>query len=416
VNLTQVRARLAKLRAELATVQAADFDDLDIGREAALHVEIARLEGDEAELLAADGGEATVVRSGRGGGDSRSRLAGRANVADVLDHVVHSRPVTGATAELQADLGVGANVVPFELLRRAGSAPGHPNAALSTVSSTGDRQVQERTEPQVFPSALSAAFGVDRRTVGVGSHAVPVVNSPLAGPSSTVAIGTTVGDDMVLIEGHVLQPQRLQVSALIGRDELATFAGLADDVESTLVEALTSALDRQCLYGRSAPGGGGNPVGLLNHPADPADPAAVVDYAAMVAAVLDAVDGRYAPSAGDLAALFGPATYTLGLRLYRGDHDAESAAEKIQRLTAGLITSAHVLDPTAGGVQDAVVARGGRMHTGQAQRIWGGGVEVIADPYTASADGQVRLTAVVMMATALLRPDMYRRRRFDLTA
>lgn len=332
-------------------------------------------------------------------------------MADVLDHVAFGRQVRGATAELQQDLGVGSAVIPFELFRAGGA---HPAADASTVTSSGDRQMQEPTVPQVFPSPLSMMFGVDRRTVGVGTTAVPAVTAPTAGPVATTAIGTAVADDTVTIEGHVLAPQRLQVSAVMGRDELATFAGLADDVEMVLTEALASGLDRQVLYGLTE-SGGADGAGLLNHGAAPKAPGAVATYATMVKDVLDVVDGRYAAGAGDLAALLGPTTYAFGLALYRGDHDNESAVEKLDRLTSGVMTTAHVADPTdPGDVQQAVVCRGGRRHTGVAQRIWGGGAEIILDPYTRSADGQIRLTAVLMTAGAVIRPAMYERLAFDL--
>ena len=400
VNLTHVRVRLATMRAELATNKAAPEAEWNPTREVVLEAEIVRLESQEAALASAEGAE-EVVRTGSGG-SSRSRLSASAQISDVLNQVVHNRPVRGATAELQAECGVGSNVVPFEMF------DGRPAAAASTVTSAGDRQVQEATEIQVFASPLSVAFGVDRSAIGVGVHAIPIVTAPTAGPTATVAIGTGVDDATLTIEGHTLTPSRLQVSASLGRDELASFDGLSSDVEMTLREAIMSGMDRQCLYAASS-------QGLLNFGTSPSAPSAVTTYAVMVADVLGAVDGRYAPMVDDLAALFGPASLAFAYALYRGTSDNESAAEKINRLTAALMTSAHVaVEDSSTHVQQAVVARGGRSHTGQVQRLWGGGVELIVDPFTKSADGQIRITAVLMMATAVIRPSMYKRVSFDL--
>lgn len=226
---------------------------------------------------------------------------------------------------------------------------------------------------QVFPTPLSMAVGVDRMAVGVGVHAVPVVTAPTSGPAATVAIGTAVADGAVTIEGHTLTPQRLQVSATFGRDELATFAGLDMDVEATLTEALTSGMDRQCLYATTM-AGGATGAGLLNHGTTPTAPTALTTYAVRVADVLGAVDGRYAGAVSDLAALFGPASFAFAYALYRGNADNESAAEKLDRLTAGLMTSEHVTaeDGTTH-IQQAVVARGWRMQS--ARRSTSGAAE-----------------------------------------
>ena len=236
---------------------------------------------------------------------------------------------------------------------------------------------------------------------------VPVVTAPTAGPQAVAAIGTGVDDGAVTIEGFQLVPKRLQVAATVGRDSLASFVGLEADVEMTLREALMSGLDRQCLYAENE--------GLLNTGAG-ADPAAtnvVMTYDELLEDVYSAIDGRYAAQLTDLATLLGPATYRLAAKSYRGNSDNTTAIEALAKATAGVMTSAHVADQTAGNDQQAVVARGGAMHTGQAQRIWGG-VEVVRDPYTLAPDGQIRISCVLMQDTAVLREAVYKRLSFHL--
>ena len=328
----------------------------------------------------------------------------RTAAADVLDFVVHSRPVSGATAELQADQGLGANVIPLDVLIAEGLSA-MPSAAASSVTSGGDARMQERTREQVFPTPLSMAFGVDRQTVGVGIAAVPVVTAPDSGPDSTTDIGTSASSSTVTITGTELTPKRLQISATVGKDELSTFQGLVGDVGMVLRQAIESAIDRQVLYAA-----GDN--GILNHGSDPNAGSTVEDFASFIADVTNAVDGRYAARASDLSALFGPQSYQLAARSYRSNESDMTAIAALEEMGVDVMTSANVAAASSDN-QDAVVCRGGRMHQGVVQRIWPG-AEVLVDPFTLSDDGQVKLTLCVMMDTAVTRSDMYVRRAFHL--
>ncbi len=399
-TLTQVRARRLEINSKL--LDLAGEDDLTEEQEA----EFSKLTGDVSKLtrresaMVAAGADKPpeVVATGKGdeGGEAAefAKLVAGASIGDVMDCALFGKRAVGATAELQQELSLGDNAVPLALF------------AASSVTSAGDAETQEPTIPQVFPSAISAGMGIDRRAVGVGIANVPVVTSPEDGPTTVTAIGTTVDASTVTIAGVQLVPTRLQVSATIGRDELSTFRGLEDQVEMVLRAALMSALDRQALYSA-----GSN--GLLNFGTAPSNTTTVMSFGSLMAAVTNAVDGRYAGGLEYLHTLLGPATYTLGARIYRGASDNESPIEKLARITGGIMTSDLVASPS-GDNQQAVTARGGAMHTGYAQRVWGG-VEVIRDPYTKAADGQLVATLVLMQASKLLRSSMYKRHSFHLS-
>ena len=399
-TLTQVRAR--RLEANAKLLDLAGEDDLSDEQEtefAALTGVVSKLTKREQAMVAAGADEPPeVVATGtkdEGAEDAQfAKLVAGASIGDVLDCALFGKRAVGATAELQQELALGENTVPLDLF------------AASTVTSSGDAETQEPTIPQVFASAISLGMGIDRRSVGVGVANVPVVTAPEHGPTDVTAIGTTVDASTVTIAGVQLVPTRLQVSATIGRDELNTFRGLEDQVEAVLRQALMSALDRQALYSA-----GDN--GLLNFGDAPAATAVVMTFASLLQAVTDVVDGRYAGGLGDLMTLLGPATYTLGSRIYRGASDNESPIEKLMRITGGVMTSGLVA-AASGDNQQAVTARGGAMHTGYAQRIWGG-VEVIRDPYTKAADGQLVATLVLMQASKLLRAGQYVRHSFHLS-
>lgn len=400
-TLAQVRSQRLEVSNRLLELTRDDEptaeDDAEFGRLTARMESLNRRE--RALIEAGDDEPAEVVASGAADDEPDAdaefaRLVAAASAADVLDAALFDRRTTGATAELQAELHLGANVVPLEIF------------AAATATSAGDQQTQEPTIPQIFASPISAGLGIDRRTVGVGTAAVPVVTAPTAGPAEAAAAGATVADSQVTIAGVVLSPSRLQVSASIDRTELATFRGLESEVEMVLRDAIMSALDRQALYA---------PAGIMNSGTAPTATTTVADYAAFLGAVYGALDGRYAAGLMDLTTLVGAETARLAARTYRGSTaDNETAYDALMARTGGLMASAHVAAPSNDD-QEAVTYRApaGMMPTGCAQRIWGG-AEVIRDPYTLSADGQVRCTVVLMQATSVLRAGQYVRHSFHL--
>ena len=219
-TLTQVRSK--RLETNTKLLELAGEDELDDDGEAEfskLTGEVKRLTRREAAMVAAGADEPEVVATGSAEDKSEAaefaKLVGNASIAAVLDAAVFDRRVSGATAELQQEVGVGSNTIPLELF------------ADSSVTSGGDAEVQEATIGQVFASPLSMSMGIDRRSTGVGVANVPVVTAPTAGPTwSLTAIGTTIADSDVTIEGKQLVPSRLQVNASMGRDELGHLHGV----------------------------------------------------------------------------------------------------------------------------------------------------------------------------------------------
>ena len=400
-TITQLRAK--RLEANSKLLDLAGEEDLTDEQEtefSALTASVSKLTRREAAMVAAGADKPPeVVATGtadESGGEAAqfAKLVAGASIGEVLDVALFGKRAAGATAELQQELSLGENVVPLDLF------------AASSTTSGGDAETQEPTVPQVFPSAISMGMGIDRRSVGVGIANVPVVTAPEDGPTDVVDIGTTVVASTVTIAGVQLVPTRLQVSATIGRDELSTFRGLEDQVEMVLRQALMSALDRQALYSA-----GSN--GLLNFGTAPANTAVVMTFDSLMAAVTNVIDGRYAGGLEYLHTLLGQATYALGARIYRGNADNESPIEKLSRITGGVMTS-DLVAAASGDNQQAVTCRGGTMHNGYAQRLWGG-VEIIRDPYTKAADGQLVATLMLMQASKLLRAGQYVRHSFHLS-
>ena len=114
------------------------------------------------------------------------------------------------------------------------------------------------------------------------------------------------------------------------------------------------------------------------------------------------VDGRYATDAAMLRTIVGAPTYAHMGSVYRANNVDDPAAQIINARTGGVRVSANIPD-VASSKQNAVIRLG--LRRDMVQPLFGGGVLIIVDEVTKSGAGQVELTAVLGMATKVIRPD-----------
>ena len=157
----------------------------------------------------------------------------------------------------------------------------------------------------------------------------PWSRPPTAGPTAT-AVGTAATDSAVTLGATNLSPDRLQVQAVIGRDEISTFTGLMGDVEMVLRDAIADGLDRRAV------------AEMFTAGTAPTTSSTVVTYAPGLAAVTAALDGRYAGSCKDLAVLVGPETGRLFETLYRSDESEVTLAMRLMDACEAYRISANV--------------------------------------------------------------------------
>ncbi|MCY4060391.1 MAG: hypothetical protein OXG44_20625 [Gammaproteobacteria bacterium] len=386
-SLTSVQAqRLETNRrlAELAVIDG-DLDDDEAAEFAALTDRSQRLSLAEQRLL-----EAAPAPEPAPAVDAFAQLVAEADVRDVFAAAVYGRRVTGATAELQAEVGCTETQVPLDLF------------AASTVSAAGGAEHQEPTVAQIFPTVMTAEWGVDRRPAPTGKVHIPRVTAPTAGPTGEATVGTKVPPTTATIVDNELAPAPLTMVLLFDRVAEATFPGLEGDLMRILTDAMANAMDNQALYAA-----GKN--GLMNFGTDPSD-ATVVTYESGLAKVLDSVDGLYATRHTDLRTLLGVATYNKAAALYRsGGSEPESLIDTLTKRTGGVRTSSLVAAPSSDN-QGGVVSLGGQM--AQAQRVWS--MEMIADRVTKADANQIQLTLSCLQDTKMIRPETLKRLTFHL--
>ena len=337
-------------------------------------------EGDNKEVITA-----TLDTEGR----ELESLIIRSNVGAVFDAAISQGQTSGPIRELQEHFGLAGNRIPLELIRRAYTP------APSDVGSNMAPIIQP-----VFPQSAAAYCGVEMPTVPTGEAVYSVLTND--GAASDHDAGASVSETTGSFTSDVLKPRRVQASFFYRREDAALFEGMDSALRMNLSDALSSGLDKYVLTKTG--------VGLLDFGTDPT--AGVTEnFASYRKAIYDAVDGRYSSGTDGVKLLVGPKTYGHMSSLYRSNNADDSVLDSVMRISGGVRVSAHVPDP-ASNVQQGLVCRG-LQHKHSCAPIWSS-VEIIYDQVTRSDTGEIKLTAVMLMAFKVLRADGYQRKAFKL--
>ena len=356
-------------------------------------------EADEPETRAADGEDT-----------ERRALVERVELRSYLHEAATGRAVTGAESELRAAVfGEHARdgLVPWEAL-----LPRHEARADTATTAPSDvGQSQASILGRIFADTAAAYLGVSMPHVGIGEVNYPVLS---AGVSPEMKSTGAVKDaEPATISTTVLEPRRLTARYLFSVEDTARLRGMEEALRRDLSGALGEKIDDQILNGNgTAP----NVSGFLSALTAPTAPTAIATFSDFVGAASQAVDGRYARNLPGVKMLVGATTYALAGTLMNTSGDVAVSDYLIAR-SGGFITSALIPAPPASGtgqnIQAAIVYRAARGAGSAVAPVWQG-LELIRDPYTHAAKGQVSITAVALWAFSVIRSDAYVRRAFKV--
>ena len=369
-----------KLNALLAVDEISEDQRTELGT---LTSRLQELEVEARAAMLAEG-ETTVTKTTvtDGEGDELRSLIGRANVGAIFEAALEHRATDGVEAELQTHYRLPANAIPLALLetRAVTAAPGQV------------AQIQSAIIPGVFPQSCAAFLAVDMPTVPVGDAVYPVLttSADVHTPAENAAAAETTGS----FAADVLSPARLQASFFYSREDRARFSGMDAALRSNLSDALSDGLDKQILTGTEGLFSG---TKLPNH-----NVTAVTSYANYRSELgYGRVDGQFAGSVGDIRIVMGASTYGHAAGVFRSANAGDRAAlEDLMSVTGGVKVSAHVPAATGAHKQECVIRLGSRRDMIAA--IWEG-VTLIPDEITLAANGQIKVTAVMLHAVKILR-------------
>ena len=316
------------------------------------------------------------------------QLTERSNLGSILGATVERRSTEGPEAELQQHFKLtDEQSVPLELLRLRPE-----ERALTPAPTNVETETDNITQP-VFADSAGAHLGIYQPVVAMGDSVFPVLTSRPA------VRGPFTGDDDAAettgaFSSELLAPERLQASFLWKRTDAARFSQMDSALRMALNSGLAEKADQEIVNGSDGLLNGTN---LANH-----NTSALTTFAHYISNFcFGRVDGRYATDQKMLRILMGSATYGHAGSVYRSGTADFSALDSLMAKTDGVRVSDHV-PAVSGHKQNAVIRLG--MRRDMVQPMWAG-VTLIVDEVTLSGKGEIEVTAVLLLATKIIRAD-----------
>ena len=359
--------------------------------ERALVGELKTCEVEYRDALQTEGDEHATVPVDAADREYREVL-GRGNVGRIMTAFVEHRAVDGAEAEVQQHRGLNANQIPLDMLR----LPVEHRAVTTGPPNTSARRSNRRS-CRSSRGAWARSLGADRPTVDAGTVAYPVLDQrpDVGGPhTDSTSIDETTGS----FSSSLLTPGRIQASYFYKRTDAARFASLDMALRLALNSGLEEKLDQELIAGSEGLLTGTN---LADHAA-----AAVTSFALYRVAVR--------PTGASMAGT-------------RRDSRMSGPSWEVRRTRTWAISTGRIMPTTAHSTQSTRRQAASRCrHTFRRSRrknrapwygsawhdravlqvLWDG-VSLIPDEITKAKTGEVAITAILLVATKILRSDSF---------
>ena len=373
----------------------------------------------------------------------RERIECRTYLAAAL----RGHAVAGAEAEFNQEAGLPTEgMMPWAALehrgaRREGRIVEERQDVVATADDAVFGQPQMETLRRVFFDGAVEFLGIRTPSVPFGHPNFPVMTGGAEG--SAEAEDAAVDAEAVTFAQETVEPTRLTARYLMRVEDMARFPGFEDILRSDLRMVMTQLRDRQVLAGRvnqalhsgQAADGGAAPnlQGVLatlrataSTQAKAADPTAATTIAAgatpavftaLLRMLYEAVDGQYASAVSG-------ARYLLDIEVYKRLGQVFKAAEVEGSFLdymamLGVEVRASSFFPAAMDAANPVAKsrRGVRTARGDdaVAPVWEG-INLIRDPYTAAAKGQVAITAFALHGFKFIRTDAWKELAFKMEA
>ena len=383
-NATELRTELRALEGDYRTAVTAE-------QQAEKRAQ-AKREGDP---NAADDGEGVEFRA----------LVDRVEIRNYLAAAVNDKTIVeGAEHELaqavKLEAREGGTIMPWEVLAPVEVRQIEDRGVTPAPAQVGENQ--QGIIGRVFARTGAAHVGVRFPTVGVGK---PVFVYVSGGNDPGFKDNAGVADETAgTFSTKVFSPKRLTASYRMRREDLAVLAGMESALRGDLRAALGEVLDEQIIGAGDAQVRGLLATAANGGLADVVNPV-VVTVSLMETEFLNPIDGKHATREEEIR-------YLIGADSYRTLYGLEqSGTRPFDKFKPRAQVSAHIPAKTGANIEQgiAVTQRGPVL----VSPVWQG-VEIIRDPYTAAAKGEVVLTAVALYNFGIVRGDGATRLKFKL--
>jgi len=347
------------------------------------------------------------IAEGGGEGAEIRRLQKQVSITDFTRAAAAGARPVGAAAELSAALGAaeGANggvVIPWAVLEGK-SLPGMIQKTDVVTTVAEPDQSQRPILQRLFGRSVLDFLGVRIDSVPVGQSEYLLVN---AGVAPAQRVESAAGPDSVALglAATSLKPKRLTGKYIYSVEIMASTPAIEDAIRSDLRMAVDSAMSNAVINGAavapSTASSHANVEGFISALTQ-ADDGSVADAARFAGLAAEAVDGLHADTEGQVRVLVGVSTYQLAAAVHLAG-SGESGAELLMRRAGGFRSSSYI-PAVSSHIQDSILwaGGGGTARGDSVAAMWGAGMEVIRDPYTKAAQGEVVLTWITLWDAAV---------------
>ena len=403
-NSLKLALKLSEKRQEAATL--AGNPEATPEQRAALAAEVAALEQSWREAVETEQRAEDVGGEGTGEGAELRALRGRVRMANYLTAAVEQRAADGAEAEYNAARNIAGNRFPLEML-----APREERATTDTDTATIPRRWIDR----LFAGTAAAYLGVTFDTVAPGAASYPVTT---AGASAAQRGRSEAAADGAWTIGVTeLKPTRNAVRVVFNVEDAARIPGLEEALTRDLRAALTEGVDRAIFLGDAGANensaditGLQTAAGLTEKTIAQADK---VKGAETVQAFAELIDGKHAMQPSDLRTVMAVGANTLWSHSFVKNNNAvdTTIAEFLRRFGMSWVTRGDLEVATADGDFGAFIGLGRGIEGAGVAPVWEAG-ELIRDPYSGAAKGEVALTLCYLWDFGLARASNFARVKF----
>ena len=336
-------------------------------------------------------------------------LESRVEFGDYISAAVEMRAVyDGAAHEFNTELNIGMNQFPMRML-----APSVEELERRSVTSVDTKTVPRSWVDRLFFGTASEGLGLTFESVEAGIASYPVTTG---GPSSKQrGKGQATADGAWTIAVSELKPTRHAVRTVFSVEDTARIPTLEEAILRDLRSAIVYGMDQTIFKGDDgATPNAGDIVGLQTAGITETEitQANKVKADKMLEVFVNMVDGKHAESLGDLRVVSSVGFNALAMTSI---HNATASNQTVAQFLrdSGMVWSVR------GGLDDATSNGKFGAYVGRARGIQGAGVvpvwsqgEMIRDPYSDAAKGEVALTISSLWNFGLPRTDNYRRVKF----
>ena len=394
-------------RAELDTIEKGTPD-----LERQLRAAQGAVDDEESEQRAA--GEAARQPEGDAETRERAELRAKVKLGGYVAAAIEQRSADGAEAEYNAALGIAGNRFPLELL----APPEQRAARAEDREATGvDTATQPRTWlDRLFSGTAAEAVGVSMESVPVGKSSHPVTT--MGATTAQRGKSEAAADAAWTLSVIEMTPKRNAVRLLFNIEDAARIPGLESALTRDLRMTMVEGIDRAIFLGDN----GATPntadivglttaTGLVEKTITQANK---IKGSNVLQVFAELIDGKAAMMPSDLKAVFAVGANTLWSHQLAntGASVDTTIAEFLRRFGLNWMTRGDIEDTTADTEFAAFVGLGRGLDGAGVGAVWEAG-ELIRDPYSGAAKGEVALTLCYLWDFKLPRASNFARIAFD---